>query len=127
MPQINELREQISRGLAPRFADLGLDRVFDDVVWSHSPGLIRIVQISFLDSHHASYFGSSTASFSIEFGGLYGPANLFEAKSDFPRVHYCQVRGKLHGIFGRTLRRRICLPQSIGAAISGGFGPLVRT
>jgi hypothetical protein len=99
MAQINELRKQISRGLAPRFADLGLDRVSDDVVWSPSPGLIRIVQISFLDSHHASYFGSSTASFSIEFGGLYGPVNLFEAQRDFPRVHYCQVRGKLHRDF----------------------------
>ncbi len=99
MPQINELRKQISRGLSPRFVDLGLERVSDDVGWSPSPGLIRMVQISFLDSHHASYFGSSTASFSIEFGGLYGPANLFEAKSDFPRVHYCQVRGKLHRDF----------------------------
>src|SRR5260370_9486602 len=99
MPQINELRKQIARGLWLCFADLGLDRVSDDVVWSLSPGLIRIVQISFLDSHHASYFGSSTASFSIEFGGLYGPVNLFEAQRDFPRVHYCQVRGKLHRDF----------------------------
>lgn len=93
---MDELRKQISRGLWPCFVDLGLERVSDDVVWSPSPGLIRMVQISFLDSHHASYFGSSTASFSIEFGALYGPANLVEAKRDFPRVHYCQVRGKLH-------------------------------
>jgi hypothetical protein len=110
MTQISELRKRIIENLSPCFVDLGLKQAFDNVFWSSSPDMAHIVQISFLDSQQASYFGSTTASFSIEYGGLYGMARPFEIQKDYPYIHYCQVRGVLGRDFQQDVPKKSLTP-----------------
>lgn len=95
MKRISQLKRQILADLSPHFRDLGLEVASDGVYWSCSPDAMRIVQISFLNARLAAYFGTTTASFNLEFGGLYLPASSYKNRKDFPKVHYCQIRGHL--------------------------------
>lgn len=92
---VNELRDKIISGLSPHLLELGLTSVSGEVFCSYSPDMALIVQITFLDSRHASYFGACEASFNLEFGGIYHSLSSLQKREDFPRVHYCQIRGAL--------------------------------
>ncbi|MEW6558193.1 MAG: hypothetical protein AB1349_12740 [Elusimicrobiota bacterium] len=95
MPKITELKSQIVESISTEIIKFGLNPVTNGVFWFRSGNVVRIFQISFLDSHHASYFGTTKASFSLEFGGLYGSITELKKMEDFPKVHYCQIRGML--------------------------------
>jgi len=94
IPTVGELKRQIIDELSPCFRKLGLKPASDEVYVSTSEDMMRVVQISFLDVRNAAYFATTTASFGIEFGGLYPPFDCKDRK-DFPAAHYCQVRGHL--------------------------------
>jgi hypothetical protein len=94
MDSIEEIRRCIEAGLSGHLHRYGLEKTRDYVFWHREPEIILIAEINFLRKSDASYFGSTTASFSILFGGLYGSVE-YEDNKDFPAVHYCHVRGHL--------------------------------
>ena len=94
-PKIGDLKRQIIDALSPCFKKLGLDRASDVVYWSDSQDCARIVEITFLTTRNAEVFESTTASFSVEFGGLYPPMDWCRNEKEFPSTAFCQVRGNL--------------------------------
>lgn len=89
------LKEKIIAGVSGCLEGFGLTKGPEHVFSALSSDVMRIVQVSFLDTRHASYFGTGTASFSLEYGAIYTPISSSQDRNDFPAVHYCQVRGVL--------------------------------
>jgi hypothetical protein len=98
---IEGIKKEIVAGLSPFLEEYGLEKAGTSVFWHREPEITRIVEIQFLRKKEASYFGATTASFSILFGGLYGALDVAD-REDFPAVHYCHVRGHLRRDFRQS-------------------------
>ena len=102
MVSISEIRKRIVNEIADCLSDIGFTSGKEQTFYTVSEGTIHVVKICFLDRRHAAYFGSNTASFSLELGVFYtfvpfsrDIAGYDEDSEVFPKHYECHIRGCL--------------------------------
>jgi hypothetical protein len=88
------LRTRILEAVGASARTLGLHPCRDGGYCTESRGITRLLTVSFLDRRHAAYFGTCTASFSLEVGVWFSDPRTTESASEpsTPRHLECQIR-----------------------------------
>lgn len=102
MISINELRNKVVNEISACLKSIGCTSENGHTFYAQSQDTIQVIEISFLDRRHAAYFGSNTASFSLELGVFFSfipPAeNITQSHTNqilYPRSFECHIRGNL--------------------------------
>lgn len=100
MVSIGNIRNKIIHDITDCMSDLGFTSDKDHTFYSFWKDTIHVVKICFLDRRHAAFFGSNTASFSLELGVFYTfvPRSENITASDnkeivLPKMYECHIRG----------------------------------
>ena len=92
---VSAMQRHIEGEIGAAFQTLGLVPVRPGLCWSCREERTLMAEVVFLSRSQADYFGTSTASFGIEFGGFYGSLDALRETKGFPAACFCQVRGSL--------------------------------
>lgn len=102
MISINELRGKIIHEISGCLRSLGFTNANRHTFYAQSQDTIQVIEISFLDRRHAAYFGSNTASFSLELGIFFSFITPSENNGQshtnqilLPKIFECHIRGNL--------------------------------
>jgi len=102
MVSVNELRNKIFSEISTCLMSIGFTNEKGYAFYAQSQDVIQVIQISFLDRRHANYFGTNTASFSLEMGIFFSFINTSGDMSQsyvkqmiLPKIYECHIRRNL--------------------------------
>lgn len=115
MISINDLRNKVVNEILVCLRGVGFTSENGHSFYAQSKDAIQVIEICFLDRRHAAYFGSNTASFSLELGVFFSFITPSENNGQshtnqilLPKIFECHIRGTLlRDISQKKLRKEL--------------------